>query len=85
METTPKNPSTSQADEQQSSVELQVEDTEALRHMSLEYLEQGRKIKQSLKNLSKNQLIQLLLEQVNFSIEQQNINRVLLEKLKEQK
>jgi len=46
---------------------------------------EGRKIKSALKQLSKNQLIQLLLEQVNYATEQQNINKVLLEKIKEQK
>jgi len=44
---------------------------------------QTRAMKKALKNLSKNQLIQLLLEQVNQTIEQQNLNKVLLEKSKE--
>jgi hypothetical protein len=46
-------------------------------------LEETRKMKRTLKQLSKNQLIQLLVEQVNINIEHQNINRVLLEKMKE--
>ena len=50
----------------------------------LEMLNQNRRIKSTLKQLSKNQLIKLLVEQVNLAVEQQNINKVLLEKLKEQ-
>lgn len=46
-------------------------------------IEQARHMKRTLKQLSKNQLIQLLVEQVNQTIEQQNINRVLVEKMKE--
>lgn len=43
---------------------------------------QVRQLKRTLKQLSKNQLIQLVLQQVNETIEQQNINKVLLEQLK---
>lgn len=46
-------------------------------------IQQTKNMKAALKRLSKNQLIQLLLEQVNQTIEQQNINKVLLEKMKE--
>jgi hypothetical protein len=45
-------------------------------------------LKKTLKRLGKNQLIQLVLQQMNLAIEHQNINRVLLaqmESLKEQK
>lgn len=45
-------------------------------------LAQVRQLKRTLKQLSKNQLIQLVLQQVNETIEQQNINKVLLEQLK---
>lgn len=48
-------------------------------------IEQTRRMKKTLKQLSKNQLIQLLVEQVNQTIEQQNINKVLLDQLKEKK
>lgn len=48
-------------------------------------IEQTRRMKRTLKQLSKNQLIQLLVEQVNITIEQQNVNKVLLEKMKEEK
>lgn len=40
-------------------------------------------LKRTLKSLSKNQLIVLLLQQVNLAVEQQNVNKVLLERLKE--
>lgn len=78
METTQKNEQTSSTPSSESRPELD----EQGRH---EVLQQTRMIKRTLKNLSKNQIIQLLLEQVNHSIEQQNINQVLMAELKELK
>jgi len=46
-----------------------------------EIMDSALHLKRSLKRLSKNQLIQLLVQQVNFSTEQQNVNKVLLERL----
>lgn len=40
-------------------------------------------LRKTLKSLSKNQLIQLVLQQVNKVIEHQNINKVLVDRLKE--
>lgn len=57
--------------------EAELNDAEALQAL--------RDMKHQLKQLSKNQLIQLLFQQANFAQEQQNINKVLLEKLKETK
>jgi hypothetical protein len=45
-------------------------------------LRETAQLKRTLKQLSKNQLIVLLLQQVNFAVEQQNINKVLLAELK---
>jgi hypothetical protein len=42
-----------------------------------------RQIKKNLKMLSKNQLINLVFQQMNMSMEMQNANKVLLEKLKQ--
>jgi hypothetical protein len=39
-------------------------------------------LRKTLKRLGKNQLIQLVFQQMNLAIEQQNINKVLLEDLK---
>jgi hypothetical protein len=64
--------------EKLSKPELELDEVDAA-----QMLEQHRKMKQTLKRLSKNQLIQLLLEQVNQTIEQQNVNRILLEGQKE--
>jgi len=47
-------------------------------------LDQMARLKKSLKALSKNQLITLVIQQVNIAVEQQNINKVLLEKMKNQ-
>lgn len=44
-------------------------------------IEETKNLKKSLKKLSKNQLILLLMQQVNLAVEMQNINRVLVEKL----
>lgn len=49
----------------------------------LEMIQQTRNLKKTLKQLGKNQLIMLVLQQVNLVVEQQNINKVLLERLKE--
>jgi Glu-tRNA(Gln) amidotransferase subunit E-like FAD-binding protein len=40
-------------------------------------------LKRTLKQLGKNQLIQLVLQQMNLAIEQQNINKLLIEQLNE--
>jgi hypothetical protein len=45
-------------------------------------VEETRSLKKSLKNLSKNQLILLLMQQVNIAVEMQNLNKVLVEKLR---
>lgn len=42
-----------------------------------------RTLQKEMKKLSKNQLIKLVLNQMQIAMEQQNINQVLLEKLKE--
>lgn len=54
--------------------EEQVIDAEALHAF--------RDVKKALKNLSKNQLILLVLQQMNIAVEQQNINKMLMEDLK---
>lgn len=46
-----------------------------------ELMQQASALKKSLKALSKNQLISLVIQQVNLAIEQQNINKILLEKM----
>lgn len=38
-----------------------------------------RELKKTFKSLSKNQLIDLLLRQVGISIDQQNINKIIME------
>lgn len=50
--------------------------------MYKEIAEQTRVLRRTLKRLSKNQLIEQLFVQVNLCVEQQNINKVLLERLK---
>lgn len=50
----------------------------------LEILDQTRNLKKTLKQLSKNELIQLLLQQVNYAVEQQNVNKVLHAQLRAQ-
>ena len=40
-------------------------------------------LKKELKQQSKNQLIRLVFSQMKFAIDQQNVNKVLMEKLKE--
>lgn len=79
METTQKSQLPLQ-DQQEPMINGQLSEADALA-----MVEEGRRMKAALKQLSKNQLIRLLIEQVNFSIEQQNVNKVLLERLKEQK
>ena len=49
----------------------------------LQLMQETRELKRTLKGLSKNQLILLLMQQVNIAVEMQNVNKVLLEKLKE--
>lgn len=68
----------SSTQEENSQETLDLDDTDVA-----QMIEQARHMKRTLKQLSKNQLIQLLVEQVNQTIEQQNINRVLVEKMKE--
>lgn len=46
-----------------------------------ELMQQASKLKKTLKSLSKNQLVALVIQQVNIAVEQQNINKILLEKL----
>jgi len=48
-------------------------------------IEQGIQLKKTLKQLSKNQLIVLVFQQMNEAINQQNINKVLLAELQELK
>lgn len=50
-----------------------------------ELLAAGVHLKKTLKQLSKNQLIVLVFQQMNEAINQQNINKVLLQELKELK
>lgn len=45
-------------------------------------LQETLQLKKTLKNLSKNQLILLLMQQVNLAVEMQNINKVLLDEVK---
>lgn len=40
-----------------------------------------REVKKALKQLSKNQLIALVLQQTNIALEQQNLNKQLVEEL----
>jgi hypothetical protein len=51
----------------------------------LELLQQGARLKKTLKQLSKNQLISLVFQQMSEAINQQNINKVLLQELEELK
>lgn len=46
-------------------------------------LQDLQELKRNLKKLSKNQLINLVFQQMNMSMEMQNINKVLAERLKE--
>ena len=50
-----------------------------------ELLAAGVHLKKTLKQLSKNQLIVLVFQQMNEAINQQNINKVLLQELNELK
>lgn len=45
-------------------------------------LQQTREIKKHLKMLSKNQLVQLLMQHVNLLTEQKAINKILLDRVK---
>ena len=49
-----------------------------------ETIEHGKRVRRALKQLSKNQLITLIIEQVNQTIDQQNINRILMDQQKGQ-
>jgi hypothetical protein len=62
---------------------LKNEQNQLSREQELEILQQTTQLKKTLKQLSKNQLIALVLQQVNLTIEQQNINRILLDQIKE--
>jgi hypothetical protein len=46
-----------------------------------EMVDAGIALKKHLKALSKNQLIALLIKQVNITIEQQNVNKILADRL----
>jgi hypothetical protein len=62
---------------------LKNEQNQLSREQELEILQQTTQLKKTLKQLSKNQLIALVLQQVNLTTEQQNINRILLDQIKE--
>jgi len=57
------------------------ENIELTPEQARELYNQGLALKKHLKTLSKNQLIALLIRQVNMNVDQQNINKILLEKL----
>ncbi len=58
------------------------EDVDLTPEQARELYNQGLALKKQLKLLSKNQLIALLIQQVNMNIEQQNINKILADRLK---
>jgi hypothetical protein len=53
--------------------------------MQKEALSRISEMKKTLKGLSKNQLILLVIQQVNVSLDQQNINKILMRQLEELK
>lgn len=54
---------------------------EELTKEQAQLISEVREVKKTLKQLSKNQLIALVLQQTNQALEQQNLNKFLVEKL----